>query len=63
MFTLPDERDRGIGTQLLAACTSYADEGGLVRLVLNPTDRSVPLYERAGFTPATDLMLRPGVVE
>ncbi len=62
VFTLPAERDRGIGTQLLAACTSYADDEGFVRLVLNPTERSVPLYERAGFAPATDLMLRPGPV-
>jgi GNAT superfamily N-acetyltransferase len=61
VFTLPAERDTGIGSGLLAACTSYADDQGFVRLVLSPSERSVPLYERAGFGPADGLMVRPGV--
>jgi len=28
------------------------------RVVLSPTERSIPLYERAGFGPADALMLR-----
>jgi hypothetical protein len=29
---------------------------GLVRVVLHPSDRAVPFYERAGFGPADMLM-------
>ena len=53
-------RDAGVGARLLAAATSYADEQGFARLVLSPSERSVPFYERAGFATATSLMLRPG---
>ena len=43
---------------MLDACTSYADSHGFVRIVLSPSERSVPLYARAGFVPATSLMVR-----
>jgi GNAT superfamily N-acetyltransferase len=57
-FVLAAYRDRGIGKQLLAALLGYADENGLVRVVLSPSERSVPFYQRAGFGPADALMLR-----
>ena len=60
VFVLAGHRDDGIGSRLLDACTSYADERRFVRLVLSPSERSVPLYERSGFAPATSLLLRPG---
>ena len=53
-------RDAGAGRALLDAAVTYADEHGFARLVLSPSERSVPFYERAGFAPATSLMLRPG---
>jgi GNAT superfamily N-acetyltransferase len=56
----PDHRGSGVGTRLLETCTDWCDAQGLVRIVLSPTGRSVPLYARAGFAPATGLMLRPG---
>ncbi|MFL6158036.1 MAG: GNAT family N-acetyltransferase [Marmoricola sp.] len=59
-FVRADHRDAGLGAALLAACTAYADEHGFVRIVLSPSERSVPLYLRAGFGPATSLLLRPG---
>jgi hypothetical protein len=40
------------------ALIAYADENGFVRVVLSPTERSIPLYERTGFGPADALMLR-----
>jgi len=52
-------RDGGVGGALLDAATAYADEHGFVRLVLSPSPQSVPLYVRAGFDPATSLLLRP----
>jgi GNAT superfamily N-acetyltransferase len=60
VYVAPAARDRGTGRALLAAATAHADAHGFARLVLSPTERAVGLYERAGFAPATSLMLRPG---
>ncbi|HET6151815.1 MAG TPA: GNAT family N-acetyltransferase [Marmoricola sp.] len=62
-YVLGEYRGIGIGTELLTACTTYADDHGFVRIVLSPSERSVPLYQRDGFGPATALMLRPGPPE
>jgi GNAT superfamily N-acetyltransferase len=58
-FVVAGHRDDGVGGELLAACTAYADEHALARIVLSPSERSVPFYARAGFVPATSLMVRP----
>jgi len=60
VYVLPGSRDRGLGARLLEALTEHADAEGYARLVLSPTERSVPFYGRAGFAPATSLLLRPG---
>jgi GNAT superfamily N-acetyltransferase len=52
MFVRDDMRGRGIGTALLAALTRTADERQYARLVLSPSSRAVPLFERAGFVSA-----------
>ncbi|GAA2115183.1 GNAT family N-acetyltransferase [Nocardioides bigeumensis] len=57
-YVRPEQRDVGIGTAMLGACTAYADEHGFARIVLSPTTGSVPLYARHGFAPATSLMVR-----
>jgi GNAT superfamily N-acetyltransferase len=57
-FVLAGHRGSGIGSQLLAACTEYADAHDFVRIVLSPSERSVPLYVRSGFDPADDLLVR-----
>jgi GNAT superfamily N-acetyltransferase len=57
-YVLPGRRSTGLGSRLLDACTAYADEHGFVRIVLSPTERSVPFYGRGGFEPATSLMVR-----
>ena len=57
-FVLAEYRNRGIGRQLVSAALDYADENGFARVVLSPTERSIPLYERAGFGRAGALMLR-----
>jgi GNAT superfamily N-acetyltransferase len=58
VFVLAAYRNRGIGSRLVSAALNYADQNGFVRLVLSPSERSIPLYERAGFGPADALMLR-----
>lgn len=59
MFVLPEHRDRGVGRLLLGALIAHADGAGLERVVLSPSERSVPFYRRAGFDPAHQLLLRP----
>jgi len=57
-FVLAAYRNRGIGGQLISAVLGYADENGFARVVLSPSERSIPFYQRAGFSPANALMLR-----
>jgi GNAT superfamily N-acetyltransferase len=66
MFVLEPFRYSGIGTMLRDAALATADERGYVRVVLAPSIRSIPFYQRAGFVDAgegagTDrLMVRRG---
>jgi GNAT superfamily N-acetyltransferase len=60
VYVRPAHRGTGLGRELVDAVTSYADEHGFARLVLAPSERSVPLYTRAGFGPATSLLVREG---
>jgi GNAT superfamily N-acetyltransferase len=57
-FVLAGYRSQGIGSRLISAVIGYADENGFARVVLSPSERSIPFYERAGFGPANGLMLR-----
>jgi len=59
LFVVPGQRGRGVGESLVAAVVDRARTEGLVRLVLSPSELSVPLYARHGFRPATDLLLLP----
>jgi GNAT superfamily N-acetyltransferase len=51
-------RGAGIGRRLLDAVLAHASAQRFERLVLHPRDRAVPLYRRAGFVPASELMLK-----
>lgn len=48
-FVLAAYRDQGIGSQLMRALLAYADDHGYLRVVLSPSERSVPFYQRFGF--------------
>ena len=56
-FVLAEYRNRGIGSQLLAAILAHAGEHDFARVVLSPSDRSIPFYQRAGFAPANELLV------
>jgi GNAT superfamily N-acetyltransferase len=60
-FVVAGHRDRGIGTALLETAIGYAREQGAARIVLAPSDRSRPFYRRAGFGPATMLLVQEPV--
>jgi len=49
MFVREELRGRGIGSALLAAIISAADDRDYARLVLSPSEESIPFYRRAGF--------------
>ena len=51
-------RNAGIGRMLLDAALAYADSHHFARIVLSPSERSVPLYARSGFVPATSLLIK-----
>ena len=57
-FVLAAYRDQGIGGRLLDALLRHADEHDFARVVLNPSERAIPLYLRAGFRPASALLVR-----
>ena len=57
-FVLAAHRDRGVGSLLLRALLGYADEHRFVRVVLSPSERSIPFYRRLGFTADHDLLVR-----
>jgi GNAT superfamily N-acetyltransferase len=52
VFVLTEHRNFGVGQALLDAAIDYAREERFVRLVLNPSTRSIPFYRRAGFVPS-----------
>lgn len=59
VFVRAEHRNVGVGALLVAACVEHADTAGFARTVLSPSERSIPFYERLGFRPAADLMVRP----
>jgi len=56
-FVLAAHRNRGVGRQLLDAVLGHAAGQGFVRVVLSPSDRSIPFYLRAGFRAADELLV------
>jgi GNAT superfamily N-acetyltransferase len=61
VYVAAPQRDRGLGRLLLEAAVAHADAHGFARLLLSPSPRSVPFYERAGFVAAASLLVRePG---
>jgi len=56
-FVLAAHRNQGIGRRLLDAVLGYATGRGFVRVVLSPSERSIPFYRRAGFRAADELLV------
>ncbi|HEX2307014.1 MAG TPA: GNAT family N-acetyltransferase [Jatrophihabitantaceae bacterium] len=57
VYVRPAQRRGGLGTLLVAEAVRYARAFGMARLVLNPSDEAAPLYARAGFVSASELMM------
>ena len=52
-------RDHGIGRAVMDVAIAAARSEGLDTLLLWPSKRAIPFYERAGFAPATGAMEMP----
>jgi ribosomal protein S18 acetylase RimI-like enzyme len=58
-YVIPEWRDRGLGRALLDAMQRYGRENSLDTLIVWPSERSAPLYQRAGFLPPYELLELP----
>lgn len=56
VWTDPAHRRRGVGRLLLDAVLDWCRSERMVRVVLNPSEVSLPLYRSVGFVPADGLM-------
>lgn len=58
-FVLPPRRNKGVGSALLEALKQHARSVGLEGLIVWPSERSTPLYQRSGFQPPEELLELP----
>ena len=60
VFVLPERRGNRIGSALIEAATEHALQVGVGRVTVHSGSRSVPVYERLGFTSSPQLLHRTG---
>ncbi|MDX3539411.1 GNAT family N-acetyltransferase [Streptomyces sp. MB09-01] len=58
-FVTPSQRNKGAGSALLDALRQHARSAGLEGLIVWPSERSSPLYQRYGFQPPEELLELP----
>ncbi|GAA2056545.1 GNAT family N-acetyltransferase [Williamsia deligens] len=58
LYVRPEARGAGAGEALVRTLLAESARRGHTKVVLSPTARSIPLYERCGFTAGNDLMIR-----
>ena len=56
VFVLDEFRNHGIGRALVEAVIAEARSRGLGYLIVHPSQRAYPLYERLGFAPTNQLL-------
>jgi GNAT superfamily N-acetyltransferase len=56
VFVLDEFRNRGIGRALVEAVIAEARSRGLGYLIVHPSERAYPLYERVGFAQTNRLL-------
>lgn len=56
MYTESKYRSRDCATRIIDQVVRYCGERGIKRIILNASEAGVPVYERAGFRPAPDMM-------
>lgn len=56
VYTRPEMRNQGVGSELLRGVTAWAHDVDLELMIVWPSDPSVPWYERHGFMPSTEML-------
>jgi GNAT superfamily N-acetyltransferase len=56
VWTDPDHRRRGVGRLLMDTVLGWCRDERMARVVLNPSEISLPLYRSVGFHPAESLL-------
>ncbi len=51
LYVVPEQRDSGVGGEVLEAMVAHAKQLGLQYLGVHPSERSVAFYRRHGFGP------------
>jgi GNAT superfamily N-acetyltransferase len=57
-YSAPEARGRGFAKQLLAACVDVCRERGHDLVVLHASPFGKPIYEKFGFEPSNEMMLK-----
>lgn len=55
-YVVPEERDRGLGGELIEAVLAWARDLGLERVTVHSSDRAVSAYSRHGFEASPRLL-------
>jgi GNAT superfamily N-acetyltransferase len=58
-YTAPEARGRGYAKQLVQACIDESRAQGCTVITLHASQYGRPIYEKFGFEPTTEMMLRP----
>jgi GNAT superfamily N-acetyltransferase len=56
VYTRPPYRSRGIGTALMQRMIAWAQAREVALLIVSPSERSIPFYQRLGFSEQTEFM-------
>ncbi|GAA2593183.1 GNAT family N-acetyltransferase [Streptomyces tubercidicus] len=58
-YVTPSQRNRGAGSALLEAMKQHSRSAGFDTLIVWPSQRSSPLWQRSGFQPPEELLELP----
>lgn len=58
VYTVPEDRGKGYAKRLMQAVTEECTQRGVPTLVLHASPLGRPVYERLGFRPTDEMMLR-----
>jgi len=56
IYTEKDHRNKHCATRIIDQALQYCKERGIKRIILNASEAGAPVYEQAGFQPASDMM-------
>ena len=56
VYTTPEYRNQGVGTMLMKNTKQWCKKQNFELLIVWPSERSVPFYERAGFDSKNDIL-------